>query len=432
MELRRRGGALVAAGPGTTLALLSRSRWTSALLTLAAPAAGITPFPLNPDLPSAVRDPLLTRAGVTQALAEANMELPPGVRRLDVERQARSHGRALSAGHIQLILATSGSSGVPKGVMLSGANLVAGVQAFLSRFPLHTGDLWLNCLPLFHIGGLAIFYRCFAVGATVMLHQRFDAERVWADLQTAGVTHLSLVPAMLARLLDAAGDRPPPERLKTLLLGGGPLSAPLAERARDAGWPLCVSYGMTETSALCAAVCLPGVAWQEGLAGTPLQGFEVRIGNGQPGETGVIRLRGRAVMYGYLNRERSAGEGVVDGWLETSDLGRLDAEGRLWVLGRADDMLLSGGELVPPSQVESLLLRCPGVRAVAVAGIPDPHWGEVTAAWVVGDWEPAALDAWCREHMPAYLRPRRWLRVDALPETASGKPDRRRLREQAR
>ena len=125
------------------------------------------------------------------------------------------------------------------------------------------------------------------------------------------------------------------------------------------------------------------------MVGTPLEGFEVRVGDGAPGERGIIRLRGPAVMCGYLNPQRSAGEGIVDGWFETSDVGRLDSAGRLQVLGRADDMLVSGGELVPPAQVESLLLHCPGVRAVAVAGIPDPYWGEVTAAWVVGEWEPA-------------------------------------------
>jgi len=136
-------------------------------------------------------------------------------------------------------------------------------------------------------------------------------------------------------------------------------------------------------------------------------------------------------MCGYLNPELSAGEGIVDGWFETSDVGRLDSEGRLEVLGRADDMLVSGGELVPPAQVEGLLLSCPGVRAVAVAGIRDPHWGEITAAWVVGEWQPAELDAWARERLPAYLRPRRWFRVEELPETASGKIDRRRLRDEA-
>jgi len=315
--------------------------------------------------------------------------------------------------------------------MLSGVNLAAGVRAFLSRFPLHPGDLWLDCLPLFHIGGLAILYRCFAGGAAVLLHPRFDAARLWSDLRRERVTHLSLVPPMLARLLDAAGDRAPPPGLKLVLLGGGPLSAALAGRARDAGWPLCASYGMTETAALCAAVSLAEPSWREGVVGTPLEGFEIRSGPAESEGSGVIRVRGPAVMRGYLNPRRSPGEGLVDGWFETSDLGRLDSQGCLQVLGRVDDMLVSGGELVAPAQVEGLLLRCPGVREVAVAGIGDPHWGEVTAAWVVGEWEPARLDAWCREQLPAYLRPRRWFRVKALPLTASGKLDRRRLVTQA-
>ena len=429
VELRRLAGALAVHGP-TTLAVMTRCRWTCALLSLAAPLGGVTPFPLNPDLPVALRDRLLSRAGVRVALADADIRLPPGTQRLDPTQTARGAIAPLSRGDVQLILATSGSSGSPKGVMLTGANLTASVRACVSRFPLQTGDLWLDCLPLFHIGGLAIVYRCVSVGATALLHQRFDPEQVWADLQREGVTHLSLVPPMLARLLDVAADRPPPARLKTLLLGGGPLSAPLAQRALRAGWPLCNSYGMTETGALCAALCPVRAEWEEGVVGTPLDGFEIRIGDGAPGETGVIRVRGPAVMYGYLNPKRAPGEGVVEGWLQTADVGRLDPHGRLQVLGRADDMLVSGGELVSPAQVESLLLHCPGIRAVAVSGIPDPHWGEITAAWVVGEWQSAELDAWARERLPAYLRPRRWFRVDSLPETASGKLDRRRLRAQ--
>jgi O-succinylbenzoic acid--CoA ligase len=427
IRLRDQAAALAGCESGVVLAVITRSRWTCALATLAAPLAGITPFPLNPDLPKPLRDSLLARAGVAVAPTDPHAHSPSGTRRSSL-RSAAALGRPpLRLEAIQLILATSGSGGEPKGVMLTGANLAAGVRAFLDRFPLRTSDLWLDCLPLFHIGGLAILYRCLAVGASVLVHERFDAERLWRDLQSEGVTHLSLVPAMLGRLLDVAGNRAPPPHLRVVLVGGGPLSIVLVERARAAGWPLWVGYGMTETTAVCAAMPVPASGWREGVVGKPLKGFEVRVGGGEPGSVGVIRLRGPAVMRGYLNPEALPGAGMVDGWLETSDLGRLDEEGCLTVLGRADEVLVSGGELVAPVQVEGLLLRCPGVREVAVAGIRDPYWGDIAAAWVVGDWDLRALDAWCRRRLPAYLRPRRWFRVEALPRTGSGKLDRRRL-----
>ena len=208
-----------------------------------------------------------------------------------------------------------------------------------------------------------------------------------------------------------------------LLLGGAALTPALAERARSAGWPLCVSYGMTETAALCAADCGPTAGSEAGLVGPLLPGFAAATAS-----DGRLCLRGPALMAGYANPERCWGEGLRNGWLTSGDLGWVDGQNRVWITGRSDDVLVSGGELVHPAQVEALLAECPGVCQVAVGAVPDPRWGDLVVAWYIGEWAPQALDAWCREHLPGFLRPRRLRRVSALPVTASGKLDRARLR----
>lgn len=322
---------------------------------------------------------------------------------------------------VELLIATSGSSGEPKCVMLSGENLAAAVAASHQRLPLRSGDVWLDCLPLYHIGGMAILYRCAAAQAMVLLHEGFDAQRVWRDLADHRVTHISLVPAMLARLLDIAHGAPPPVTLKYALIGGGALSGELAARA--AGWPLCATYGMSETASQLATLFPLPEDWVPGCVGMPLPGFEVRIAAPDASGAGVIQVRGAAVMMGYAN-----GGGLEDGWLTSGDLGRLDGSGRLYVLGRRDDMLVSGGVNVPPFEVEALLLRFPGVRDAALTALPDAVWGERLVALVVGDVEPEALAAWCREHLASAWRPRIMRRVAALPRNALGKLERAKLK----
>lgn len=333
---------------------------------------------------------------------------------------------------VELVVATSGSSGEPKGVMLSGANLAAAVAASNERLPLREGDVWLDCLPLYHIGGMAILHRCAAARATVLLHEGFDAQRVWDDLAGYGVTHISLVPAMLARLLDLTHGAPPPDGLKYALVGGGALSGELAARARRAGWPVCVSYGMSETASQLATLFPLPEDWTPGSVGKPLSGFEVRIAAPDQQGNGAIQVRGAAVMAGYANPAGVLGNGLEDGWFGSGDWGRLDREGGLHVLGRRDDILVSGGVNLHPALIEAALLRFPGLRDVAVTGIADAVWGERLVALVVGEADLKRLDAWSREHLPSAQRPRQWRRVAELPRNALGKLERVKLKEMLR
>lgn len=320
-----------------------------------------------------------------------------------------------------LIISTSGSEGEPKAVLLSHHNLDAAAAASNARLPLEPGDVWLDCLPLFHIGGMSILWRCARAGAAVLLHRTFDAGAVAADLASRGVTHISLVPAMVARLLDL-GVLPPPG-LRCVLVGGAALSRPLYERAVAKGWPLFPSYGMTETAAQIATFDPADGPWSEGLAGRPLAGNEIAIGG-----DGRIRVRGPQVMLGYLNPAGEAGVGLEDGWFVTSDHGAIDGESRLHILGRADDMLVSGGSNVHPLAVESCLAACPGVADVAVSGLPDPVWGDLVVALVVGEAEDNRILEWSRAHLPSAARPRRILRLERLPRNAMGKLERAKLR----
>lgn len=336
-----------------------------------------------------------------------------------------------AADGIELFIATSGTQGEPKAVMLGSANLQAGVVASRNHLPLQAGDVWLACLPLYHIGGMVILYRCAEAGAAVVLHEGFDPQRVWHDLEKYRVTHISLVPAMLARLLDMGRGSPPPA-LKFALIGGGPLSAALAQQAREAGWPICASYGMSETGSQVATLCDLPQGWTLGQVGAPLPGFEVEVvgEDGQPTSgIGSIRIRGAAVMAGYSSPQRQTGLGLDQGWFASGDLGCLDAQGNLTVLGRHDDMLVSGGTNVHPQQVEEVLKRCPGVADAALTSVVDDVWGDLLVAVVVAEADDAALEKWCRNELAGAMRPRRFIRLPSLPRDTLGKLDRQALRD---
>lgn len=389
---------------GAVLALPAESMAEVALSAHAASQLGCAIFPLNPALSPQRREVLLQVTGDPVA------------------------------DDIELLIATSGTQGEPKAVMLSGANLRAGVLASRSRLPLQAGDVWLVCLPLYHIGGMAILYRCAEAGAAVVLHEGFNPQRVWGDLEKYHVTYTSLVPAMLARLLDIYHG-PPPSALRVALIGGGPLSAALAQRAIAAGWPLCASYGMSETGSQVATLCGMSQGWMPGQVGSPLPGFEVEVvgADGLPTSgIGRIRIRGAAVMAGYANPQRKPGLGLDQGWFTSGDLGSLDAHGNLTVLGRYDDMLVSGGSNIHPQQVEEILKRCEGVTDAALTSVEDEVWGDFLVAAVVANVTDEVLEEWCRNELTGTARPRHFVRFATLPRNALGKLDRQALRDLVR
>jgi len=389
-----------------------------ARLLFACTRLGIALFPLDPASSPERRAALLALAGPRGRLLES---LP----------QAAAHPNTAllpplpAATQPALVIATSGSEGEPKGVVLTHANLTAAAEASAHRLPLAPGDCWLACLPLHHIGGMSILARCARAGATARVLDRFEVETVATVLAEGTVSHLSLVPAMLDRLLEAGVS---PGTLRYVLIGGAALSRPLFERAMAAGWPLCVSYGLSECAAQAATWVHPSVAiWQEGQVGAPLQGLTATITT-----EGRLALAGPQVMWGYLNPAGLPGRGLTEGTFVTGDLAELDEQGGLRILGRADDLLISGGVNVHPAEVESVLLACPGVRDAALTALPDPVWGDRLVALVTGEAEDTVLLDWCRDRLVSAKRPRTIRRVARLPRNPMGKLQRQTLRELAR
>ena len=313
-----------------------------------------------------------------------------------------------------VVVPTSGSSGHPRGVLLTGDNVAAAVDASSARLGNGPTDRWLLTLPLFHVGGLAVVWRSLAAGGSIDVHERFDAEDAVRALRHGGITMASLVPTMLRRILDL--DSGPYRGLRAILLGGAPAPAALVERALAAGLPVLQTYGMTEACSQVATV-QPGQALASlGTAGLPLDGFTVGIVDGE------IVVDGPAVSPGYLGQPPRGGPH------RTGDLGWFDASGRLIVEGRKGHVIISGGENVPASTVEAAIGAHRDVRNVAVVGVPDDEWGEIVVAVVETD--PAVLadvQRDTRRRLAPHEVPKRWIVVEHLPVMPGGKPDRRAI-----
>jgi O-succinylbenzoic acid--CoA ligase len=337
------------------------------------------------------------------------------------------------------IVYTSGTTGAPKGAVLSYSNFWWSAMGSALNLGVHDDDRWLAPLPLFHVGGLSVLTRSAIYGTTAVLNDGFDAERVSAALEDEGITIVSLVPTMLHRLLEVRGDRPSPRSLRCVLLGGGPAPRALLERCAALGVPVSQTYGLTECCSQVATLAPRDALRKLGSAGRPLYPNEIRVvtdtGNDPPpGEGGEILVRGPIVTAGYWNRPDATERAFEHGWLRTGDFGTLDEEGYLYVLDRRDDLIVTGGENVYPAEVEGVLLAHPCVAEAAVIGESDAEWGQRVVAVVrlVEGADREVVDqiqAHCRAALAAYKVPRE-VRISEvpLPRTASGKLQRHSLR----
>jgi O-succinylbenzoic acid--CoA ligase len=309
---------------------------------------------------------------------------------------------------------TSGSTGTPRPIPLSYGNFLWNAVGSAFNIGVLPEDRWLCCVPLSHIAGLGIVMRSVIYGTTAVIHDGFDVDRVGEALEREGITVLSLVTTMLTRLLDAGVDLSGP---RAILVGGGPVPEEPLEEAIAKGATVVQTYGLTETCSQVTTLTPADAKRKLGSAGRPLLTTHLRIREGE------ILIQGPTVAPGAAD---------PDGWLHTGDLGHIDEEGFLYVSDRIDDMIVTGGENVIPSEVEGVLLRHPAVSEAAVIGREDPEWQQAVTAVVVlangSDVTADELRRHCAESLAGFKVPKRVELASALPRTPSGKLMRGALR----
>jgi O-succinylbenzoic acid--CoA ligase len=395
-------------GLGDRVALFAEPSIEHAVLLHGLAKLGAVAAPLDPSAPGAEQVALLGALEPALVVRE-----PSEV--LDAHEQADAPlDASLDSDAPHSVIHTSGSSGTPKAVTLTYGNHLWNAVGSGVRIGVSPSDRWLCCMPLHHVGGFAILVRGALYRIAIEL-EPFDTGAVAAAVAERRATIVSLVPTMLARLLDAGA---PLEQLRCALIGGGPLPSALLERALDAGVPVAPTYGLTECASQVATMT-PGEARERpGSAGPPILTTELRID-----EDGVICVRGPSVAPGEVGK---------DGWLHTRDVGRLDEEGFLYVLGRVDDTIVTGGKNVAPAEVEQALLEHPAVADAAVHGREDPEWQEsVVATVVLADATEVTEDdlrEFCRARLAPHKIPKAVSFTRELPRNAQGKLQRDRLR----
>jgi o-succinylbenzoate---CoA ligase len=317
-----------------------------------------------------------------------------------------------------LIIETSGSTGNPKRVLLTRAAIVSSVAATRGR--LGAEGVWLLTLPVSYVAGLQVVARSLIAGHEPVLvadHSSFAAAFAVAP---EAPRFTSLVSTQLGSLLDSPADRQALQMCHAVLLGGGPIDPLVRARAEDFGIKVVATYGSSETAGGCV------------YDGWPLDGVAVEVA-----PDGQIRIAGPMLFAGYDGDPALTAEVLKDGWFHSSDRGEIDDQGRLRVVGRLDDVIISGGVKVPASVVASRLREHPDIDRAEVIGVPDGHWGERVAAAVV--WRRSLNDRlglvelrdFVAERMPRHWAPRQLLVVEQIPVTSAGKPDRSALIELA-
>lgn len=365
------------------------------------------------------------------------------------QAQYPADGPTVNLAQIQSIIFTSGTTGLPKGAQLTFGNHWWNAVGSCLNLGLVPRDRWLICLPLFHVGGLAILFRSVIYGITAIVHDGFQAHRVNEAIRQEGVTIVSVVADMLRRMLAHGEPLPYPDHLRCILVGGGPVPQPLLNEAARRQAPVVQTYGLTETASQFTTLSPADSLRKLGAAGKPLMPNQLKIlpldshAKGGPaptaaplgpGEVGQIVVRGPSVTPGYF-RQRAATERVLrSGWFYTGDLGYLDEEGFLYVVDRRDDLIISGGENIYPAEIEGVLLAHPLVLDAGVTGLPHPRWGQVAGAVVHAHVPPgysgdlvAELKTFCAQRLAKYKVPVKFRLVDKLPRNAAGKLLRRQL-----
>ena len=408
--------------------------------------AGRVPVPLNFLLAPEELGRILRDAGIDLVITIDRFEQAAraaGVQTLVLSpatvRPGRIDAPDASGDQTAVILYTSGTSGDPKGVCLSFDNLTNNVTSAVEYAKINPDQRLISILPQFHsFGFTALTLLPLWLGATAWFVPRFSPQTVVQTIRENAISVIMAIPSMygvIARLKDARRDDF--ASIDLAISGGEPLPKRVYETFRDRfGVELLEGYGLTETSPV-VSLNIPG-AHKVGSVGRPLPGVEVQAvdadGRPQPaGRDGELRIRGHCVMQGYYNKPELTAQVIRDGALHTGDVGRLDADGFVYITGRAKEIMIIGGENVAPAEIENVLLEHPPVAEAAVIGVPDEVRGEVPVAFVIpqegADPDPDALRAFCRERLAGYKVPREVRIARDLPRGPTGKILKRALRQ---
>lgn len=431
-------------GPGDVVALRLTNRVEFVVLLFAVWRLGATVTPVNPALTDVETARQLHDSAAKLLVVEAGAAGVGDVPVLPVDDLAHEPATEVvaveDASALALLIYTSGTTGVPKGVMLDHANLDAMTAMGRDALELGPDDRCLLILPLFHVNGIVVsILTPLLVGASIVIADRFHPDTFFDVIEAHRPTFFSAVPTIYSMLAALPGDvRPDTSSVRFAVCGAAPASAELLLRfERRFGFPLVEGYGLSE--ATCGSTINPVAGPRKaGTVGLPFPGQELRIvgSDGEPvqrGESGEVMVRGANVMRGYLNRLAETAAVLSDGWLRTGDVGRLDDDGYLTLVGRSKEMIIRGGENIYPKEIEDVLAQDPAVLTAAVIGEPDEKWGEVVVAFVQprpgATIDTDALRTRCRAQLSGYKRPTAIHVLEALPTSAVGKIDKRSLRE---
>lgn len=335
---------------------------------------------------------------------------------------------------LHTIMYTSGTTGKPKGVMLSYGNHWWSAIGSSLNLGLDMNDRWLCAVPMFHMSGLSILLRSVIYGITMVIQQRFEPRVVNQSIQKERITIVSVVSAMLKKMLDDLGTDHYPETFRCMLLGGGPAPYPLLSTCEEKHIPVFQTFGMTETASQIVTLSPEYMLDKQGSAGKALFPSEIMISLDHKSlsalEHGEILVKGPTITKGYWRRDDATRAAFGDGWLHTGDIGYLDEDGFLFVLDRRKDLIISGGENVYPAEIEAAILEHVDVEDAGVTGFKDEQWGEVPAAFVVSKnrslTEQQLLD-YLSERLARYKLPRTITYVDSLPRNGANKLQRNLL-----
>jgi long-chain acyl-CoA synthetase len=345
----------------------------------------------------------------------------------------------LAADDLGILMYTSGSTGFPKGVMLSHGNLIENMLQGAAVWPSDPSDYFLGVVPMNHIYGVLGFHESCYFGSRMIMLPWFDPQKALEIITDDRITVSGMVPTMIAMMMQHYNpERHSLKTMKYLVSAGAPLPEELLIQAQKLfGIKIFHGYGCTEAGPTIARQ-RPDGTFKVGSVGPPVPGLKVKCINEEgkevpQGEVGEIVVKGPGVMLGYWNKPKETAEALKDGWLYTGDLGRFDADGELYIVGRKKDLIIKGGENIDPGVSENILMKHPAVQMAAVIAIPDPKYGEEVGAAVVlnPDYHITAEDllAYLGQHLHHFVAPKRIFFFDSLPKTGIGKILKREIRE---